>query len=109
MEDQFRLTFDVFIDARGQKPLKTADLPFPRLCSQLLSCGDEIPDVGDDYTLQASESVRGRIAFGALPYLMHDRPFIQGLVACQEIGTAMARAVSKPATRLRRRLSLHDW
>ena len=104
-----RLTFDVFIDARGQKPLKTADLPFPRLRSQLLSCGDEIPEVGDDYTLQASESVRGRIAFGALPYLMHDRPFIQGLVACQEIGTAMARAVSKPATRLRRRLSLHDW
>lgn len=103
-----RLTFDVFIDARGQKPLKTADLPFPRLRRQLLSCGDDIPEVGDDYTLQASESVRGRIAFGALPYLMHDRPFIQGLVACQEIGTAMARAVSKPATRLRRRLSLYD-
>lgn len=104
-----RLTFDVFIDARGQKPLKTADLPFPRLRRQLLSWGDDIPEVGDDYTLQASESVRGRIAFGALPYLMHDRPFIQGLVACEEIGTAMARAVSKPATRLRRRLSLHDW
>ena len=104
-----RLTFDVFIDARGQKPLKTADLPFPRLRNQLLSWGDDIPEVGDDYTLQASESVRGRIAFGALPYLMHDRPFIQGLVACEEIGTAMARAVSKPATRLRRRLSLHDW
>lgn len=103
-----RLTFDVFIDARGQKPLKTTDLPFPRLRRQLLSCGDAIPDVGDDYTLQAPENVRGRIAFGALPYLMHDRPFIQGLVACQEIGMAMARAVSKPASRLRRRLSLYD-
>lgn len=103
-----RLSFDVFIDARGQKPLKTKDLPFPRLRQQLLSCGDAIPDVGDDYTLQAPENVRGRIAFGALPYLMHDRPFIQGLVACQEIGNAMARAVSKPASRLRRRLSIYD-
>lgn len=102
------LSFDVFIDARGQKPLKTADLPFPRLRQQLLSCGEAIPEVGDDYTLQAPEEVRGRIAFGALPYLMHDRPFIQGLVACQEIGNAMARAVSKPASRLRRRLSLYD-
>ena len=103
-----RLSFDVFIDARGQKPLKTKDLPFPRLRQQLLSCGDAIPDVGDDYTLQAPENVRGRIAFGALPYLMHDRPFIQGLVACQEIGNAMAKAVSKPASRLRRRLSIYD-
>ncbi|MGL5455931.1 MAG: FAD-NAD(P)-binding protein [Enterobacterales bacterium] len=103
-----RLTFDIFIDARGQRPLKTADLPFPRLRRQLLSCGETIPEVGEDYTLQAPEHVRGRIAFGALPYLMHDRPFIQGLVACQEIGDAIARAVSKPASRLRRRLSLYD-
>ncbi|NGP97670.1 hypothetical protein G7B13_29860, partial [Klebsiella pneumoniae] len=31
--------------------------------------GDDIPDVGDDYTLQAPETVRGRVAFGALPWL----------------------------------------
>ncbi|WP_336221955.1 FAD-NAD(P)-binding protein [Citrobacter amalonaticus] len=96
--------YDIFIDARGQKPLKTKDLPFARLRRQLLSCGDDIPDVGEDYTLQAPDIIRGRIAFGALPYLMHDRPFIQGLVACQEMGAAMAKAVSEPATRVRRRL-----
>lgn len=100
--------YDVFIDARGQKPLKTKDLPFARLRRQLESCGDDIPDVGDDYTLQAPEIVRGRIAFGALPYLMHDRPFIQGLVACQEMGDAMAKAVSAPATRVRKRLRQFD-
>jgi hypothetical protein len=36
--------------------LKTRDLPFPSLRQQLLACGDDIPDVGDDYTLQAPET-----------------------------------------------------
>lgn len=71
---------------------------------QLLACGDDIPDVGDDYTLQAPETVRGRVAFGALPWLMHDRPFVQGLTASAEIGSAMARAVSQQAAGRRRRL-----
>ncbi|HCU0658053.1 TPA: FAD-NAD(P)-binding protein, partial [Klebsiella quasipneumoniae] len=101
---QQRCEFDVFIDARGQKALKTRDLPFPSLRQQLLACGDAIPDVGDDYTLQAPEAVRGRVAFGALPWLMHDRPFVQGLTASAEIGSAMARAVSQQATGRRRRL-----
>jgi Uncharacterized protein conserved in bacteria len=96
--------FDVFIDARGQKALKTRDLPFPSLREQLLACGDEIPDVAEDYTLQEPESARGRLAFGALPWLMHDRPFVQGLVVCAEIGAAMAKAVSQQATGRRRRM-----
>ncbi|HEJ0087627.1 TPA: FAD-NAD(P)-binding protein [Klebsiella pneumoniae] len=99
-----RCEFDVFIDARGQKALKTRDLPFPSLRQQLLACGDDIPDVGDDYTLQAPETVCGRVAFGALPWLMHDRPFVQGLTASAEIGSAMARAVSQQAAGRRRRL-----
>ena len=101
---QQRCEFDVFIDARGQQALKTRDLPFPSLRQQLLACGDDIPDVGDDYTLQAPETLRGRVAFGALPWLMHDRPFVQGLTASAEIGSAMARAVSQLATGRRRRL-----
>ncbi|MFZ3618669.1 FAD-NAD(P)-binding protein [Leclercia barmai] len=100
--------FDVFIDARGQKPLKTKDLPFPVLRHQLESAGEEIPDVGDDYTLLAPEYLRGRIAFGALPYLMHDRPFVQGLVVCAEIGEAIAKAAVQPASRVRRRLDFTD-
>ena len=96
--------FDVFIDARGQKPLKTNDLPFPSLRGQLEETGDEIPDIGEDYTLQAPETVRGRIAFGAIPWLMHDRPFVQGLAECAEIAEAMAKAAEKPASGIRRRL-----
>ncbi|MEB6377403.1 FAD-NAD(P)-binding protein [Leclercia adecarboxylata] len=103
--DGQRWIFDTFIDARGQKPLKTKDLPFPSLREQLVSAGEEIPDVGDDYTLLAPDYLRGRIAFGALPYLMHDRPFVQGLVACAEIGEAMAKAAAQPASRVRRRLA----
>ncbi|MGE0970299.1 FAD-NAD(P)-binding protein [Klebsiella sp. WOUb02] len=101
---QSRYTFDVFIDARGQKPLKTKDLPFPTLRRQILAAGDAIPEVGEDYTLLEPQIVRGRIAFGALPYLMHDRPFVQGLTVCAEIGAAMAKAASQPAARPRRRL-----
>ncbi len=84
--------FDLFIDARGQRPLKTKELPFPGLRRQLMASGEDIPAVGDDYTLLAPDIARGRIAFGALPYLMHDRPFVQGITASAEIGAAIARA-----------------
>lgn len=99
-----RSEFDVFIDARGQRALQSKDIPFPTLRDQLLACGDEIPDVGEDYTLQAPENARNRIAFGGLPWLMHDRPFIQGLVVSAEIGAAMARALTQRALRRRHKL-----
>lgn len=35
-------SFDVFIDARGQRPLKVKDIPFPGLREQLQKTGDEI-------------------------------------------------------------------
>lgn len=100
--DGKKVEFDLFIDARGQKPLKTKDLPFPTLRQQLQENGDDIPDVGEDYTLLAPDSVRGRIAFGALPYLMHDQPFVQGLTVCADIGEAMAKAITQRASRARR-------
>ncbi|MCX9000060.1 FAD-NAD(P)-binding protein [Citrobacter portucalensis] len=99
-----RSEFDVFIDARGQRALQSKDIPFPTLRDQLLACGDEIPDIGEDYTLQAPENARNRIAFGGLPWLMHDRPFIQGLVVSAEIGAAMARALTQRALRRRQKL-----
>jgi uncharacterized NAD(P)/FAD-binding protein YdhS len=106
--EQNRYTFDVFIDARGQKALKNKDLPFPHLREQLLATGEDIPEVGDDYTLLEPSEVRGRIAFAAIPWLMHDQPFVQGITACAEIGAAIAKAISAPASRSRRRLSPID-
>ncbi|EPC5064723.1 FAD-NAD(P)-binding protein [Klebsiella oxytoca] len=105
---QNRYTFDVFIDARGQKALKNKDLPFPHLREQLMATGEEIPEVGDDYTLREPPVARGRIAFAAIPWLMHDQPFVQGITACAEIGAAIARAISQPASRSRLRLAPFD-
>lgn len=101
-------TFDVFIDARGQKALKTRDLPFATLKQQIQRCGDEIPDVGDDYTLLSPESARGRIALAALPYLMHDQPFVQGLTVCAEIGAAIASTLVESPSRPRKRLAYFE-
>ncbi len=100
-----RYEFDVYIDARGQQAMKSKDLPFPSLRQQLLEVGEEIPEVAEDYTLLAPAAARGRIAFGAIPWLMHDQPFVQGITACAEIGQAIAKAVIAPSGRIRPRLS----
>ncbi|MDH2329111.1 FAD/NAD(P)-binding protein [Cereibacter sp. SYSU M97828] len=78
--------FDLFIDARGQRALETSDLPFPTLRELLLSTGCEVPVVAGDYSLLAPGLAQGQIAMGAIPYLMHDRPFVQGITASAEIG-----------------------
>jgi uncharacterized NAD(P)/FAD-binding protein YdhS len=43
--------FDVFIDARGQKPLTSEDLPLPTLRNALLEAGHDKPEVAEDYSL----------------------------------------------------------
>lgn len=96
--------FDTFIDARGQKPMKIKDLPFPSLRQQLEASGDDFPDVAEDYSLLSPEEARGKIVFAALPYLMHDKPFIQGITVCAEIGECIARAVSQTGSHSRRHL-----
>jgi uncharacterized NAD(P)/FAD-binding protein YdhS len=96
------LRFDVFIDARGQKPLESADLPFASLRDLLLEAGQALPEVDQDYALAAPEALAGRIFLGAIPYLMHDRPFVQGIAACAEIGGAIARGLRAEARAERR-------
>ena len=92
-------TFAVFIDARGQRALHTKDLPFPRLREQLTLAGQDTPELGDDYTLLAPDLARGRIAFAALPYLMEDHPFVQGITASAEIGEIISRVIIQRASR----------
>lgn len=93
--DETSRHFAVFIDARGQQPMKIKDLPFPRLKRQFLSAGEDLPDIDENYFLNAPDDLRGRIALGALPYLMHDRPFVQGITASAEIGASIANAVKQ--------------
>ncbi|SNR48517.1 FAD-NAD(P)-binding protein [Paracoccus sediminis] len=93
--------FEVFIDARGQKPLSSKDLPFPTLRGALLAAGQDIPEVAGDYSLIGPDDFAGRVFLGSIPYLMHDRPFVQGITACADIAEAIANGV---ATGRRRRL-----
>lgn len=103
------VVFDVFIDARGQRPLKISDLPFPGFRETLAATGDDFPAVADDYTLLEPKYLRGRIAFGAIPYLMHDQPFIQGITVCAEIGKQIAKAASQTPRHIRRRLPFIEF
>lgn len=91
--------YAIFIDARGQKPLETNDLPFPKLKAQLLEAGDDMPDIDDGYMLQSPAIVRGRIAFGAIPYLMRDHPFTQGITASADIGATIAAMLGERESR----------
>ena len=65
-------SFDVFIDARGQRPLKVKDIPFHGLREQLQKTGDEILMLVKDYTLQQPEDIRGRVAFRRVTFLLVD-------------------------------------
>lgn len=83
-------SFDVFIDARGQKPLGTADLKFPSLREALLKDGQEVPEVDEAFALTSPAVLEKRIYLAAAPYLLHLRPFVQGIVASAEIGAKVA-------------------
>lgn len=96
-------TFDTFIDARGQKPLSTKDLPFPTLRNALLQADQEIPQVDEDYALLDCADFASRIWLGSIPWLMHDRPFVQGITACAEIGAVIARDIREVAARKTKR------
>lgn len=91
-----KLEFDIFVDARGQQALDTEHLPFPSLRRDLLADGQEVPEVADDYSLTGPKAATRRIYLAAIPYLMHDQPFCQGITACadiaREIATSCARA-----------------
>jgi uncharacterized NAD(P)/FAD-binding protein YdhS len=93
--------FDVFIDARGQKALTSEDLPLPTLRQALLDAGQDKPEVAEDYSLIGVDGYSGKLAMAAIPYLMHDRPFVQGITACADIGAAIAKGMA--AGRRRRR------
>ena len=84
--------FEVFIDARGQRALTSEDLPFPSLRNALLNSGQMIPAVKADYSLAKVAGYDQHFHLASIPYLMHKRPFVQGITVCAEIGEAIAGA-----------------
>ncbi|WP_136686092.1 FAD/NAD(P)-binding protein [Falsirhodobacter xinxiangensis] len=93
--------FDLFIDARGQRAMTSDDLPFPTLKRLLLDAACDVPRVADDYSLLLPDLALGQVAMGAIPYLMHDRPFVQGITAAAEIGRAIGQLGRAPSLRHR--------
>ena len=106
------LAFDVFIDARGQRPMQAEDLPFAGLRAALEAEGQEVPEVDEGYVLRGVPGYGGRLVLAALPYLMHDRPFVQGITASAEIGAAIAAGLERAEAAPRRRwrwAQMLDW
>ena len=94
--------FSIFIDARGQRPMESRHLPFPGLRDALLAAGFEEPEIGEDYALLGLPDWEDRVFLAALPYLMQDQPFVQGITACAEIGETIAKAGQRKRQRRRR-------
>lgn len=89
--------FDIFIDARGQKPLKVKDIPFPTLAAALAGADCDLPEHDESFGLPGVPGYSGRLWLGALPWLMKTHPFIQGLTASAMLGETIARALKAPA------------
>lgn len=83
-------SFDVFIDARGQQPMTTADMRFPTLREALTEAAQKTPEVDEKFGLKEVQGFSGRLTLAAIPYLMHSRPFVQGITASAEIGETIA-------------------
>jgi len=87
--------YDVFIDARGQKPMESRDMPFPSLRRALVRSEQDIPEVTEAYGLIGVPGYEGHLHLAAIPYLMHNRPFVQGITASADIGAAIADGICR--------------
>lgn len=88
-------TFDVFIDARGQRGLGVSDLPFPALRSLLQSSANGRPEmpVDDAFAVSATGVAARQLFLPAAPYLLERLPFVQGIGASADLGRAVADAI----------------
>ncbi|MDP3551095.1 MAG: FAD/NAD(P)-binding protein [Novosphingobium sp.] len=90
--------FDELIDARGPQAAALTHFPFPtvrlQLCASVLEESQDWHDginPATDLTVSEHDPSLRRVHLCALPFLLRNRPFVQGLVEC----AALARAVSE--------------
>lgn len=87
-------TYDVMIDARGQRALSVEDIRQPGLRAALLKGQRAGPLTLDaDLVPVNAGSFGRRVVIGAIPYLLPERPFTQGLTAVAVLGETIARAM----------------
>lgn len=98
--------FDTFINATGQRSLTADDLPFPTLKSRgLISpaltntlrgsprrTGGVSVDEKCRPLISGVKPVRG-LYFPAVSYLLHKKPFVQGITSAADLGQIVARSI----------------
>ncbi|MGL4094333.1 EAL domain-containing protein [Agrobacterium cavarae] len=100
------IEFDTFIDATGQKNLTADDLPFPtlksrRVISPALTAtlrGNPRRTGGVSVDEKCRPLIAGikpvrKLYFPAVSYLLHKRPFVQGITSAAELGQIVARSI----------------
>jgi len=92
---------DELIDARGSQAAALNHFPFPtlrlQLCASALAEGEDWKsglNPGDDLTCGGDSDVAlRRVHLCALPFLLRNRPFVQGLVECAAMAQAVAESI----------------
>ncbi len=122
--DSGTFVFDTFIDATGQKNLSADDLPFVGLKDAGLvspdltvtSSGGRVRTGGICVDGQCRPLVAGirpvrRLYIPAVSYLLHKRPFVQGITSAAELGETVASSIiadlARPLRSRKARCSSH--
>ncbi len=96
---------DDLIDARGPQAAALNHFPFPTLRLQL--CASALEEGTDwksglnpaaDLTLGEQDASLRRVHLCALPFLLRNRPFVQGLVECAQMARAVTRSIHEAQT-----------
>lgn len=92
---------DELIDARGPQAAALTLFPFPTLRLQLCASAlEESQDWRDginpapDLTASEQDPALRNVHLCALPFLLRNRPFVQGLVECAAMAQAVSEAIS---------------
>lgn len=93
-------SFDELLDARGPQAAALNEFPFPTLRLQL--CASALEDRQDwqsginpaiDLTVGDGDQSLRRVHLCALPFLLRNRPFVQGLVECAQMACSVSQAI----------------
>lgn len=94
--------FDELLDARGTQTAAMNHFPFPTLRLQLCASAIEADHAwssginpAGDLTMREQDPSLERVHLCALPFLLGNRPFVQGLVECAGMAAAISRAIEE--------------
>lgn len=92
--------FDELLDARGHRTAALNHFPFPTLRLQLCASAIEADQAWSsglnptcDLTMREQDPLFEHVHLCALPFLLGNRPFVQGLVECAGMADAISRAI----------------